>query len=44
MYTGLYINGQVSVRRLNMFGDRQRIRLRTVNSVLFNLVKELEKL
>ncbi|MBN2435296.1 MAG: competence/damage-inducible protein A [Spirochaetes bacterium] len=44
VYTGLYINGQVSIRKLNMFGDRQRIRLRTVNSVLFNLVKELEKL
>lgn len=41
VYVGLYIKGEVKVKKLNMFGDRQKIRNRTVVSALDWLRREL---
>lgn len=41
VYVGLYIKGEVKVKKLNMFGDRQKIRNRTVVNVLDWLRREL---
>jgi nicotinamide-nucleotide amidase len=41
VYVGLYIKGEVKVKKLRMFGDRQKIRNRTVVSALDWLRREL---
>jgi nicotinamide-nucleotide amidase len=41
VYIGLYIKGEVKVKKLRMFGDRQKIRNRTVVSALDWLRREL---
>ncbi len=41
VYVGLYIKGEVKVKKLNMFGDRQKIRNRTVVNTLDWLRREL---
>jgi nicotinamide-nucleotide amidase len=41
VYVGLYIRGVVRVKKLSMFGDRQKIRNRTVTSALDMLRREL---
>jgi nicotinamide-nucleotide amidase len=41
VYVGLYIKGKVKVKKLNLFGDRQKIRNRTVINVLDWLRREL---
>jgi nicotinamide-nucleotide amidase len=41
VYIGLYIQGEVKVKKLNFFGDRQKIRNRTVASALDFLRREL---
>jgi nicotinamide-nucleotide amidase len=41
VYIGLYIKGEVKVKRLRMFGDRQKVRNRTVVSTLDWLRREL---
>jgi nicotinamide-nucleotide amidase len=43
VYVGLYIKGKVKVKRLNLFGDRQKIRNRTVVNTLDWLRRELLK-
>jgi nicotinamide-nucleotide amidase len=43
VYVGLYIKGNVKVKRLNFFGDRQKIRNRTVINTLDWLRRELLK-
>ena len=34
VYAGLYIDGRVKVKKLNLSGDRQEIRSKTVTSIL----------
>ena len=41
VYVGLYIKGKVQVKKLNLFGDRQKIRQRTVANALDWLRREL---
>ncbi|MCM8711779.1 competence/damage-inducible protein A [Clostridium sp. SYSU_GA19001] len=41
VYAGLYIKGEVKVKKLNLSGDRQKIRYRTVISLLDWLRREL---
>jgi nicotinamide-nucleotide amidase len=41
VYIGLYIKGEVKVKKLRMFGERQKIRNRTVVSALDWLRREL---
>ncbi len=41
VYVGLYIKGEVKVKKLNLFGDRQKNRNRTVVSALDWLRREL---
>jgi nicotinamide-nucleotide amidase len=41
VYLGLYIKGEVKTKKLSMFGDRQKIRNRTVVSALDWLRREL---
>jgi nicotinamide-nucleotide amidase len=41
VYLGLYIKGEVKAKKLSMFGDRQKIRNRTVVSALDWLRREL---
>ncbi len=41
VYIGLYIKGEVKVKKLRMFGDRQKVRNRTVVSALDWLRREL---
>ncbi|MBL4937677.1 competence/damage-inducible protein A [Clostridium sp. YIM B02515] len=41
VYVGMYINGETKVRELNMSGDRQKVRNRTVVNILDWLRREL---
>jgi nicotinamide-nucleotide amidase len=41
VYIGLYIQGEVKVKKLNLVGDRQKIRNRTVNNALDWLRREM---
>lgn len=44
VYIGLYIQGKVKVKKINSYGDRQKIRNRTVATALDFLRRELLKL
>ncbi len=41
VYVGMYINGETKVRKLNMSGDRRKVRNRTVVNILDWLRREL---
>lgn len=41
VYIGLYINGETKVKKLNLQGDRQKIRIRTVMNILDWLRREI---
>ncbi|MDA3899515.1 MAG: competence/damage-inducible protein A [Spirochaetes bacterium] len=43
VYVAIYFKGEISVSQYDMPGDRMRIRMRTVNSVLFSLIKKLQE-
>lgn len=44
VYVGLYIRGKVEVKKLNLSGDRQKVRNRTVVTVLDWIRREISKL
>lgn len=44
VYVGLYIKGKVEVKKLNLNGDRQKVRNRTVITVLDWIRREISKL